>query len=550
MFPVLWFVLWLVGLQPLHSWQGPRPNAASERASIEGFVIRAGAAAGAPRYVSDVRVELKPGNRIVTSSGGMFSFRNLEPGRYRISFARAGFIPLEDPRRGLTAAGLDVTLVAGQTLRNVELPMIAAPAIAGRVFGPHGEPVAAGLMCAYGRKYTPYESQLRIVKKAMTNDMGEFRLFGLNFGAYFVSAAYSDRDRAAALGSTQLSANISKADDGYATIFYDGSDDLSRAQPVRLAPGAEPATLNISLRDSPRFKIRGQVLPLAAGIRITLAPRGGDLTDSDYFVQPDASGTFEILSISPGEYLLLASAADGALSSDVMRINITDRDVVGIRLALEQTMLVSGAITVDRSSRDLLAGLRLKLKRSTTEFDQVLSAVSAPNGTFTFEHVVPSAEYDVAIDSLPSGSYIRSISSGGRDVLAGKSRLVANQPLQIALGATPDYLDVRVTKAGEAAPGVQVVLVPELRLRRRADRYVTDFTDQTGSVHLSSLPPGRYTAYAFERIESDAYYAFAFNPVSEGRFRDHATPVTVGEGGTKTIQLTVIPAEETAGGLQ
>src|SRR4030095_13439764 len=104
--------------------------------------------------------------------------------------------------------------------------------------------------------------------------------------------------------------------------------------PVRVAPGSEPTSVNSSVRASPRFRIRGQVLPLAAGIRITLAPKGGDLNDSDYFVQPDATGAFEIRSISPGEYLLLATAADGALSSDVMRINITERDVDGIRLAM------------------------------------------------------------------------------------------------------------------------------------------------------------------------------------------------------------------------
>src|SRR5439155_11735647 len=110
MFPAFWFVLWFGGLQPLQGLQGPRSNAAVERASIDGIVIRAGAAAGASRQIPDVRVELKPGNRIaMTNAGGGFNFRNLEPGRYTISVARAGFIALEDPRRGLTAAGLAIT---------------------------------------------------------------------------------------------------------------------------------------------------------------------------------------------------------------------------------------------------------------------------------------------------------------------------------------------------------------------------------------------------------------------------------------------------------
>src|SRR4030095_13819928 len=112
-----------------------------------------------------------------------------------------------------------------------------APVITGRVFDPHGEPLAAALVRAYLRQYTPYGTQLKIVKKGMTNDLGEFRLFGLNFGAYFVSAGYGDRERAAAVGKAQLSPNVSKADDGYATTFFDGADDISRALAVHLAPG-------------------------------------------------------------------------------------------------------------------------------------------------------------------------------------------------------------------------------------------------------------------------------------------------------------------------
>src|SRR5262249_21383573 len=163
----------------------------------------------------------------------------------------------------------------------------------------------------------------------------------LNFGEYLVSAGYGDRERAAATGKTQLSANVSRADDGYATIFYDGSEDIERAQPAHLAPGFDPGTLNIYLREATRFRIRGQVLPVVAGTKVILAPKGSDLAEADYFTQANTNGSFEIRGIGPGSYLLLATAADGALSSDVIAVHVTDADIDGVRLALEQTLQVS-----------------------------------------------------------------------------------------------------------------------------------------------------------------------------------------------------------------
>jgi len=125
----------------------------------------------------------------------LLHFRNVAPGRYAISVSRDGFIPQEDRKRGLTVSGLSVTVAAGQTLKDITLPMVPAPALAGTVFDPHGEPLAAALVRAYQRVYTPYGTELKIVKKGMTNDLGEFRLFGLNFGACVVSAGYGDGDR-------------------------------------------------------------------------------------------------------------------------------------------------------------------------------------------------------------------------------------------------------------------------------------------------------------------------------------------------------------------
>jgi hypothetical protein len=54
--------------------------------------------------------------------------------------------------------------------------------------------------------------------------------------------------------------------------------------------------------------------------------------------------------------------------------------------------------------------------------------------------------------------------------------------------------------------GAMVVLVPEEKLRGRPDRYRRVPTDTEGKFKVSSMPPGRYAAYAFDEVSFDAVY--------------------------------------------
>jgi hypothetical protein len=532
---VIWLVLWLAGLQ---ATRGPG------LASIEGVVVRADASGAALKdQLPNARVELEPGNVIVfTNTMGIFQFRRLQPGTYTISVSYNGLVSLEETR---------ITLDAGQTRKDVVVPMIAAPVLAGRVFDPHGKPLAAALVRAYQRRYTPYGTELKIVTNGMTNDLGEYRLFGLNFGQYFVSAGYGDRDRMTAVGKTQLSANVSRADDGYATVFYDGAEDLSQARALHLAPGSDPGTPGLYLRDPAPFKIHGQVVPAVAGARILFAPKGSDLNNPDYFIQPNAGGAFEIRGVSPGSYLLLAMVDNGVLSSDVVPVTVANDDVDGVRLALAKTVSISGTLSLENSPTLDVSKLHVKLRRSTTEFDQTIDARVNADGTFKLEHVSLYPEYDIAVEQLPAGTYVKSVDPRALGLLQGKGRVVADQKLQITLATPTCTLDVHVTKRGSSTPGARVVLLPEPAMRRRGDRYLTGRTDESGSLHLPAVPPGTYAVYAFEQIEPDGQYALAYSSAAENRLRVHSAILIIAEGDRKkSVELIIIPAEDTAGGLR
>jgi hypothetical protein len=546
MWSSVWLILLIAGLQVRPPIGATNP----QRSSIAGAVIRPGTPPPKPAGLSNVLVTLQPGNQtITTNASGVFQFRNLPPGRYTISVSRDGFVIQEDPRNAITISGKALTLIGGENLRDIIIPMIPSPVIPGEVFDIHGERLAASLVQAYMRHYTPYGPQLKIAKKALTDDLGQFRLFGLpNFGEYVVSAAYSDRDRGSGLGPVRLSANVSKADEGFGTVFYNSGPTITYAQIVRVAPGTDPARLSINFIDTPRFKVSGRIVPNVPGTRIQFALRGTNLADTNYSVGTNSRGEFEIRGVSPGVHVLLATSDDYA--SDVTPVAVTDENVDRLALSMVRAVDITGRIYIEGRNREVnLSDLRANLTRSGLDTDQKIQSRVAADGSFIFPKVGPG-EYDITVDRMPQGMYVRTIRANGRSLLEGQSRLEPEYPIEITIASAQAIVDGQVTKRSDPAPGVQVVLIPDPTLRRRTDRYVVEFTDKDGNFQLNNVPAGRYTAYAFEKIEKDAYYAFAYNPSVGVRFQDRGVTVVVPETGVKTIELRVIPVEETIGGMQ
>ena len=142
------------------------------------------------------------------------------------------------------------------------------------------------------------------------------------------------------------------------------------------------------------------------------------------------------------------------MSSDVVAVNVSEHDIDGVRLALQATVSVAGTVSLEGNPRLSFSGLRVKLARSGVEFDQRIAARVAADGSFTMDQVAPGAPYDVVIEGLSRGMYVRSISTAGRDILQGKSVILQDQPLKIGLALATDSLDVQVTNGDKPAAGM------------------------------------------------------------------------------------------------
>ena len=77
----------------------------------------------------------------VTDDSGRFMFTGVEPGDYRISVDREGYIQQEYGQRSFNSPGTIVSIAAGQRLTNIDFQIIGG-SISGRIFNEEGEPVA------------------------------------------------------------------------------------------------------------------------------------------------------------------------------------------------------------------------------------------------------------------------------------------------------------------------------------------------------------------------------------------------------------------------
>ena len=106
-----------------------------------------------------------------TDERGRFAFRSVAPGSYRLVTQHTAFI---------RPAGQTITIVAGQLIRDLVVALTPTGVITGRVVDEYGDPVADVYVRA---------AMDASVFETTTNDLGDYRLYGLPPGAYVVSAA-------------------------------------------------------------------------------------------------------------------------------------------------------------------------------------------------------------------------------------------------------------------------------------------------------------------------------------------------------------------------
>jgi hypothetical protein len=564
-------------------------------ASIEGIVVKLGANEPIPGAVVELsRNAATPGAppdvyTVTTRGDGTFVLRDLPAGDYRLVATRPGgtYNPAQYGQRDPRSPGTPLSLFVGQAVKDIKLEMAVTGAISGRVFDRNGEPVAYARVLAMQHWYHEGNRLLDFVQAVHTNDRGEYRLFWLPPGRYYVAARPEDMqssgamvfvntpDRAATYHeevSTSPPFTRRILDTGevvletYELVFYGGQTDPRKAQPIELRAGSTVPAIDIPLavgtvraRKIQGIAIDGATGQAAAGARISALPRVFASSRIAPAATADANGVFTLQGLTSEAYILHFRTGTGNRFG-FLPLDAGTMDLQGVSLVAKPGINVTGRISFDgRPPTNNDPDLQ-RLQVSIVQ-DPGIPGVPSPrpatpggDGVFTVLDVGPVGwDFEVYVGgSLPPGTYVKSIRLGPHDVLNAKFYPEPYEsqrgglhiegplefPLEIVLGTGAGAVEGRVlNEKREPAPNRRVALLPDLPLRHRFDLYRTATTDTLGRFRFQNLTPGAYKVFAWDRIETGAWE----DPGVMIPFEGYGQAIQIQESGKQNIDVSVIP---------
>ena len=524
--------------------QTPPAAKPPEKAGIQGQVVNA--ATGEPLRKAQLALRTVGGGQAqgasaVSDPGGNFAFQGVEPGRYRLFAERTGFVRGEYGARGSSAAGTPLTVSAGQKLTGVELRLTPQAVLTGRVLDEDGEPVSSASVQALRYSFTRGRRQLSVVLGGTTDDRGEYRLYGLAPGKYYVSASQQGSG-----GRNARPQNPVDTEEIYAPTFYPNAVEPATAVALDAAPGAVLGGLDVTLAKVRTVRVSGKVTdsggkPAARNTRVFVVPREGAVSgfnrQSPVTMQ---QGMFVARGLRPGAYVLGADTWDGEKRSSArLPIDVGSEPLDNLNLTLVPAIDVPGRVRVDGTAQTNLTSLLVVLQSRT---DSAMGGAAGgrvkEDGAFTLTNAAPEA-YTVSVSGLTENFYVKSIRQGQTDALASGLNLTHGAaPVDIVISPAGGQID-GVSMAGEApAAGATVVAVPDERRDGASQFYKSATADQDGRFSLKGLAPGGYKLYAWENVEAGAWLDPDFLKQSENA----AESVSIQENARETRQLKTIPA--------
>src|SRR3954468_19653148 len=132
--------------------------------------------------------ELPGGRGMLTDDSGVFDLSELPAGRYTLTVSKSGFVALSYGQRRPLQAGTPLQLADGQQLKGIEFQLPRGSVISGRVLDEDGDAMPGVLVRVMRYQYLQGERRLTAAGNGQTDDKGQYRVWGLMPGDYYVNA--------------------------------------------------------------------------------------------------------------------------------------------------------------------------------------------------------------------------------------------------------------------------------------------------------------------------------------------------------------------------
>src|SRR6185436_11653749 len=492
----------------------PRDNSAppkTGKAIIRGRVVAADT--GQPLRKAQVRISSNDSreNRMTTTDAdGRYEFKELPAGRYTVQASKGSYVQLQYGQLRPFEPGKPVEVLEAQTIEKVDFALPKGGVITGRILDEFGEPLADTQVAAM--RYQNVGGRRRLMpagRPGMTNDIGEFRLFAIPPGQYYLSATLRNMGM------------MGDSDDrnGYAPTYFPGTANMAEAQRLTIGLGQTMSDINMALMPTRTARITGTAVdsqgrpmmgmvmaaPLGDSMMVMFGPPGQ--------IKPD--GSFSISGLAPGGYRLQTMGGGGDTESASVEVSLNGDDVNGVRLVGSKPSTASGRIVVDAAAASALKPATLRVMAQPLQFDGPMMGPPAPpapvNDDLTFELKTRPGKMKVALAGQTPGWSIRAVRYRGVDVTDSGIEFKGNEDIsEIELELTNRVTDLSglVTNGrGAAVKDYSVVVFAQDRDKWTANsRYLrTGRPDQDGRFKVSGLPPGEYHIVALDYVDQNEW---------------------------------------------
>src|SRR6202011_1394836 len=327
-----------------------------DKCSIEGAVLNAATGEALKKVNVVARPLGRPGSgagagaSAVLDAAGHYKIEGIDPGRYTLMANRTGFVNQTYGAKGPNRPGTPLTLTPGQNMKDATFKLTPHGVVTGRVLDEDGDPMANVMLQCQRYVYNRGKKQLMPAGGGNTNDLGEYRIFGLAPGKYYLSAQYRAMD---------FNPNVSNSrkdyEEGYATVYYPNSLTVDAAAPLEVAPGAQIRGIDVTLTKTRTIRIRGQVISGATNkpvrnASVSLNPREGSMAmmNRGFARGLDAKGNFELHGVMPGSYFVIAQIfEDNKQSIAKIPVDAGTSNINGVRIVVNPTPDLKGRVIVE-----------------------------------------------------------------------------------------------------------------------------------------------------------------------------------------------------------
>ena len=485
---------------------------------------------------------------VITDREGKFVIPDLEAGSYRLTVSGSGYVRQEYGQRVFPGQGTLLTLTQDQVIKDIVMKLTLTGNVSGRLRDMSGEPAVGVPIQLLKASYSPQGQKIfQSAGTTRTNDRGEYRLYWVTPGRYFLAAGNTAGPSGGgpfAAGGPPVSPN--DPNDNYMFSYFPGVTDVAAANSIDVTSGNEAAADFVVARQQ-SYQIRGRVVDATtnqppASINLSLSfssITGGGGTFSMNTPYTPATGVFEIRDVVPGAYTLQVGS-QGTVAR--VPLNVTN-NIDGLAVVLNGTFSVAGRITIDgKLDATGVERVRPQLRAANGVTQSPGTTAIAADGTFRFDNVA-AGEYRVGIAPAQGApDYYVKDARFDRDDALNLPLVVSDstQRASLEIVISPNVGQIEGVVSDEKLqpmPGVQAVLIPD-KYRDRTELYKATTTDQTGRFTMRAVAPGDYKLFAWEALESFAYFdADLIKQVeAQGKL------VHVAESSKLQVDVRVIPA--------